>query len=531
MKLPDFLTSKKAVQKVEQATAWLEKYFKKGLKDRDVHLRFFAVAPLALIFIVIAYSYGTLTDLVPLWYTKPWGEGILSNRINLYIIPLIATLFTATTFILAYFANKFYFTYLAQILLTGAIILNTISLITCFSIISVSSSAPLTFLTIPQQNQALIVLISTGFIASFVVLPKFTLWATKKNLVTDPNKHQHPGMILKKPSARGAGFVFSILFAFFALIFLDKTPVVIGTIISVLLCGLIGLMDDFQNAFPKSKLKLMENPAVRLLVFLPLPVIIIMVFGIVAPYINNPFNGDIVLANFSLILFGVAITPLPYLFTLIWTLAIMNMISWSNGVDGQFSGVAGISTLVLGILALRLVGEDPTQLTTAKMAFLASGLAFGTVNQTWHPSKIMWGFGAVSVGLLLSSLSIVSRAKVATAIMVILIPFLDGFITVVRRLIQGKNPLKGDRGHLHHLLLARGWTPQQVAIFYWVATAIFGFVGILSADKSSALVTLTIGGLVALGIIVLNISSQFKKSKKNDPTEVAPDKETLLQLG
>ncbi len=530
MTLLQYLNSKKVAQKIEEITGHLEKYFKQGFKDRKLHLQILAALPVVLCYAVIAYFYNNLTDLVPLWHTKTWGESVLTNKLNLYLIPLTLTLLTATAFIFSYFANKFYFTYLSQILLIGGALFNTVALLTIVQIINTSSVVPLTFISPSQQTQSLLGLLVVGFLSSYLLLPKFTAWAFKKNLVTDPSKHIHPGMILAKPSARGGGFAFSLFVVFITLLFLEKTPIVIGVTVSVFIAGCVGLLDDYQNTHLSSRLKIIENPVLRLLVLLPIPVVIMMTFGIVAGYVNNPFDGNLVLTDFSFFLFGRSITPLPYLFTLIWTLAIMNMVSWSNGVDGQFGGVAGISILVIGILALRLVKTEPSQLTTAKLAFLASGVAFGFIKHTWHPSKIMWGFGAISVGVLLSSLSIISRAKVATAIMVILIPFLDGFITIIRRLLQRKNPLRGDRGHLHHLLLERGWSPQRVAIFYWVATAIFGTGGLLSADKSTALVTITLGGLVASAIIILNVSSQFKKVKKEKTTEPKEDRETLPQL-
>jgi UDP-GlcNAc:undecaprenyl-phosphate GlcNAc-1-phosphate transferase len=176
--------------------------------------------------------------------------------------------------------------------------------------------------------------------------------------------------------------------------------------------------------------------------------------------------------------------------------------------------------LIIGLLALRLVETEPTQLNTAKLAFLATGLSFGFLRYTWHPSKIMWGFGAISIGFLLASLSIISRAKVATAIIVIIIPFLDGLITIIRRIIKRKNPLRGDRGHLHHLLLERGWSSKKVSLFYWVTTAVFGAIGILSADKNSALVMLILGGVVAIGIILLNISSELSRHKAQEVKEL-----------
>jgi|GEM_PF-118880 len=531
MKLLDYLTSKKGVQQIERLTLKLEKYFKVGLKDRDAHLRLFALAPVILCFVLIAYSYNNLADLIPLWQTKPWGEGILSAKINLYLIPLILTLFTITAFLFSYLAKKFYFTYLSQILLTGGALLNTVALITVWNIVTISAKTPLKFVSLSPQTQSLLGLLGAGFLSSYLLLPRFIAWTKNRNIVTDPAKHDHPGMILTKPSSRGGGFAFSALVTLLALIFLERGPLLIGTVGAVFIAGLIGLLDDYQNTHPKSKLKKIENPVLRLLVLLPIPVVFMMIFGVVAGYINNPFDGNIDLTGISFSLFGKLVTPLPYLFTLIWTIAIMNMISWSNGVDGQFGGVAGISLLVVGLLALRLVETEPSQLTTAKLAFLASGVAFGFINHTWHPSKIMWGFGAISVGVLLSALAITSRAKIATAIMVILIPFLDGFITIFRRLLQRKNPLKGDRGHLHHLLLDRGWSPKKVAIFYWLATAVFGTIGLFSADKSTALVTLTFGGLVASVIVALNISSQFNKRKVQKTKAESKNTQTLSQLG
>ena len=530
MKLLDYLTSKKGVQQIERLTLKLEKYFKVGLKYKDAHLRLFALAPVVLCYALIAYSYNNLVDLVPLWQTKPWGEGILSTKINLYLIPLILTLFTITAFLFSYLAKKFYFTYLSQILLTGGALLNTVALITVWNIVTISAKAPLKLVSLSPQTRSLLGLLGVGFLSSYLLLPRFIAWTKNRNIVTDPAKHNHPGMILTKPSSRGGGFAFSALVTLLALVFLERGPLLIGTVGAVFIAGLIGLLDDYQNTHPKSKLKKIENPALRLLVLLPIPVIFMMVFGVVAGYINNPFDGNIDLTGISFSLFGKLITPLPYLFTLVWTIAIMNMISWSNGVDGQFGGVAGISLLVVGLLSLRLVETEPTQLTTARLAFLASGVAFGFINHTWHPSKIMWGFGAISVGVLLSALAITSRAKVATAVMVILIPFLDGFITIFRRLLQRKNPLKGDKGHLHHLLLDRGWSPKKVAIFYWLATAVFGAIGLFSADKSTALVTLTFGGLMASVIVALNISSQFAKRKVQKAKAESKDTQTLSQL-
>jgi UDP-GlcNAc:undecaprenyl-phosphate GlcNAc-1-phosphate transferase len=88
---------------------------------------------------------------------------------------------------------------------------------------------------------------------------------------------------------------------------------------------------------------------------------------------------------------------------------------------------------------------------------------------------------------------------------------MDGLITIIRRILNKQNPFKGDRGHLHHLLLNRGWSVSQIALFYWITTAILGLIAIYSSEKDLPLLVLTLGGVISFGIIMLNL----KLDKRN----------------
>jgi UDP-N-acetylmuramyl pentapeptide phosphotransferase/UDP-N-acetylglucosamine-1-phosphate transferase len=52
---------------------------------------------------------------------------------------------------------------------------------------------------------------------------------------------------------------------------------------------------------------------------------------------------------------------------------------------------------------------------------------------------------------------------------------------IVRRVRKGRSPLRFDRSHLHHRLLAGGLTQWQVVLIFYVVTATFGGVTILAA--------------------------------------------------
>jgi len=185
------------------------------------------------------------------------------------------------------------------------------------------------------------------------------------------------------------------------------------------------------------------------------------------------------------------------------------MLNWSKGVDGQMPGIVAISALVIGILSLRFATFDPHSLFAAKLSFILAGASIGFLVYNFYPAKIFPGYGATAVYLLLGTVSILSSAKLATAILVMGVPMIDGIFTIVRRFITGKSIFKGDRKHLHHLLLQKGLTQRQIALFYWVVSAILGTAALLLNSKGkiyviTMLIVFVTGGLLFLHFSTLN---------------------------
>jgi UDP-GlcNAc:undecaprenyl-phosphate GlcNAc-1-phosphate transferase len=104
--------------------------------------------------------------------------------------------------------------------------------------------------------------------------------------------------------------------------------------------------------------------------------------------------------------------------------------------------------------------------------------------------------------------------KVAAATLVLIVPTLDAIITIVRRVIQRKSPVWGDRGHFHHRLLDMGFSQQSVAIFYWILTIVFGAVALISSGKEKILALLTISGAVAFILVAVNLKGELGKLKQ-----------------
>lgn len=468
----------------------------KDLRKRfsDQLLYTFGVNAFIVIFqiIYLRLRFEYLNNQVPLWYTKLWGDYQLADKNYLYLIPLISAFITVLGLTFAIPARRYFFRYALNVINIFTIMANTLLTASLLRIIF-RASIPFE----PLINPTYLELTITGLVAFLLVnfvLPRFINYAKEKDIVTSPVLHDHPGMLLSQPSTRGGGFIYGMAFLILAIFFEGFPTDFLPFYLALFLISILGFLDDIQNTRPESKLKFLENPFVRLF-FMFLMVSIVSVLGQRIFYVSSPSGG--------LLFFDSPV--LSAIVTTIWIVWVLNVLSWSNGIDGQYAGIVGIASVLIALLALRFQPLQLEHTRVATLAAISAGLSFGFIKFTWHPSKILWGFGAISAGLVLSVLSIMVNSKIITSIIIILIPFLDALVTVVRRLLQKKNPLKGDRGHLHHILLNRGWSIRRIAVFYWLTTAVFGGIGYLTSEFLTLQIGFILLGVVAFFIVLLNV--------------------------
>jgi UDP-GlcNAc:undecaprenyl-phosphate GlcNAc-1-phosphate transferase len=172
-------------------------------------------------------------------------------------------------------------------------------------------------------------------------------------------------------------------------------------------------------------------------------------------------------------------------FTWFWIVGMMNTINWVDGLDGLAGGVVTITALVMAAISW-LLGQHSTALLCAVLA----GATLGFLPLNWHPARLFMGdSGAMFLGLALAVLANVGGAKLATMLLLLGLPILDTARVILRRVRKGRSPLRYDRSHLHHRLLAGGLTQRQVVLLFYVVTAIFGGVTIVAAALQSRVST------------------------------------------
>jgi len=242
--------------------------------------------------------------------------------------------------------------------------------------------------------------------------------------------------------------------------------------LGALILTIVGWIDDVWDI----------HPFIRLGTGL-LASLLVVNAGINIGYVSNPFgSGILTIPQISFLSTHLLtnIFSLPGLLTIFFMMWNMNILNWSKGVDGQLPGFVSISAVFIGLLSLRFI-DDPTTFNTLYLSFIVAGAYFGLLIWNWYPQKMMPGYGAGSLaGYFLSILSILSGAKLATTLMVIALPTADGLFTIARRILAGKSPFWGDRGHLHHKLMdLLGWGKRRIAVFYWLVSLLLGSLSLL----------------------------------------------------
>jgi len=340
----------------------------------------------------------------------------------------------------------------------------------------------------------------TAFLVALISTPLAIKLAWKFGLVDDPTKRKHPAKLHQKTIPRAGVIPLWLALVVGSVIFLPLDRYLLGIFGGVTILLILGILDDKYDL----------NPYLRLIGCF-LAAFLVVVAGIRIFFITNPLGGNIL--HFNQIL--------AILLALLWITFLANITNWSAGFDGQLPGIVVVAALTIGFLAFRF-SADITQWPVTILAAVTAGAFLGFLPYNFYPQKIMPGYGGGTLaGFLLAVLAILSTTKIGTLLVVLGIPFIDAVYSILRRLITGRSPVWGDRGHLHHKLLDEWhWGKRKTALFYWGITACLGILALnlRSLQKFYTIVML----LLIIGILLLwfnffstflNRSGRGKRSK------------------
>lgn len=201
--------------------------------------------------------------------------------------------------------------------------------------------------------------------------------------------------------------------------------------------------------------------------------------------------------------FGTPIDPLfSALLTVLWVVGITNAINLMDGMDGLAGGVSFITAMSL----LAVSAQFSTRAAATLLLAALGGAALGFLRHNFHPSHIIMGdAGAYFFGYVLAATSILGNLKVTTVfalvptVLFLLLPLLDTTQVFVRRLMAGKNPLSTPgKDHLHHRLLAWGFSQRRAAVTLWTVTLLANALAMKLQGMTPVVINTTIVSIILL---------------------------------
>lgn len=313
----------------------------------------------------------------------------------------------------------------------------------------------------------------------------------KLGLMDRPEKYS----LQRAPIPYYGGILLYFAFVISVLCFVDLTISVMGLLIGATLIAVIGFLDDYFRLKPITRLFWQFCAGV-----------VLVISGIYVFSINLPFFGMI---DFNkLIVYGIPLVAA--LFTVFWSMTIVNAMNFVDGVSGLSSGVTFIAAFSLFVLSIHPgIHEDPSsQMSVATISLIVAMIALAFLIFDFPKPKILMGdSGSTFFGFLIATLAIFSGGKVATAFLVLGIVVLDMIWVVGRRVLSGQKFWKGDLKHLHHRLLYFGLSERKVVFLYLFITALFGIFSVVFVNtnqKFFIMIALVILMLVLAGALIFS---------------------------
>lgn len=258
----------------------------------------------------------------------------------------------------------------------------------------------------------------------------------------------------RRPIPRLGGLAIFLGIVVPSLAFLDLSEEMRGILLGAAVACVVGAVDDFRGLAPVPKLAGQVLAA-------SIPV----AFGTWIDHFTFPFLGAVDLPP---------AVGMPL--TILWIVAVMNMVNFLDGMDGLASGVCAISGITFAVISLSLGKPD-----AAILSAIVAGACIGFLRHNFFPARIFMGdSGALVLGFTLASISVAGLLKTASTVvlflplLVLAVPIIDTSFVVAKRL-KYRRPISGaDRSHLHHRFVAIGYSQRRAALTMWAWTATLG---------------------------------------------------------
>ncbi|MFZ2052381.1 MAG: MraY family glycosyltransferase [Solirubrobacteraceae bacterium] len=184
---------------------------------------------------------------------------------------------------------------------------------------------------------------------------------------------------------------------------------------------------------------------------------IVVHYGVVIHFLTIPFLGRLNFPN--------AGGPI----TVVGLVALMNVVNFSDGVDGLAAGVCAIVAGAFAVIAFDLDRTAP-----GVLAALTAGAALGFLIHNFPPaSSFMGDCGSNLLGLLMGCVMVEGAIKTTAVVsfvaplILLAVPFLDTTFVILKRLKYRRPIYAPDSEHFHHRMARIGFSSRRTIAYLY----------------------------------------------------------------
>jgi UDP-GlcNAc:undecaprenyl-phosphate GlcNAc-1-phosphate transferase len=222
---------------------------------------------------------------------------------------------------------------------------------------------------------------------------------------------------------------------------------------------------------------------------------------------------------------------LSYTLTILIVVITINAVNFIDGLDGLAAGIVGISALSYMVYSYTLTNSVgiPSQSVPAVTSAVLAGICIGFLPHNFNPARIFMGdTGSMLLGLLLAygpissaasldqnilvtyDLAPVNRFPIILPLLIMIIPYTDLLLAVIRRTMAGKSPFDADRQHLHHRLLNMGHSHRQSVLLMYLWAALFSALVVGLSVLRISLIWFALATVVAIAALLLATAPRLR---------------------
>ena len=254
----------------------------------------------------------------------------------------------------------------------------------------------------------------------------------------------------------------------------DFSPEMILVLVTTVVTGLLGLIDDAEKVIMERSLGL--TPKMKLigqfLIATAFALVAVNVVGI-EPTVEIPFVWTFDLGVLTTMIGGVEVPWLYVIYVDILLVGLCNAVNLTDGLDGLAAGSVMIVMVVMAAIGFRSNLLEP--------ALFAGAIAGACIGFLWFnsfPADIFMGdTGSLALGMALGCLAVLTKTEFV--IIVIGGLFVAEALSVMIQVAYYKKTKKRVflMAPLHHHFEKKGWSETKVVVRFWIVSGLLAALG------------------------------------------------------